>query len=237
MLSLLEQAQVKVSTVHATQGRITDANFLRWGRQTIEIAERLDARAITVHPNGVERRMKRNFQKVARGYLRQLQRHTDVIISVETFGGRDRVFTPEEIIEAKLPMTLDVAHISDGDRIARIIEGYWRHIAVVHLSARASTYWRNIPDIMLSDEGRREHHLPIDPFCLGLVRKLIDLAWSGDIALEYLPWYHYRLRPDVELVRQALDREVAIHELVPPCDAHRGKRDMWGHDAPAPNTT
>ena len=85
MLSLLEQAQVKVSTVHATQGRITDANFLRWGRQTIEIAERLDARAITVHPNGVERRMKRNFQKVARGYLRQLQRHTDVIISVETF--------------------------------------------------------------------------------------------------------------------------------------------------------
>ena len=72
--------------------------------------------------------------------LRQLQRETSVLISIETFTGHDRIFTPDEIIEAKLPMTLDTSHIHDDDKIISIIEKYWQRIPVVHLSERC---WGN----------------------------------------------------------------------------------------------
>ena len=36
---------------------------------------------------------------------------------METFGGRDRVFTPDEIMGYELPMTLDTAHLHDDERM------------------------------------------------------------------------------------------------------------------------
>jgi len=231
MLTPLGSAGLVVPTIHATQARISEDDFLTWGRQTIQIAEHLGAETITVHPNRA-RKDRANHQFMAARNLRIIGRETNVTIAIETFGGRDRVFRPEEILEAGLPMTLDVAHIADNARILKIIDRHWRQIPVVHLSARGSNYWGRQKDVPLSDEGRSEHHLPIDPFCIDVVRMLVKLGWSGAIALEYLPWHHYRLRGDVALVTQALEREIAPEELPLPCDIYRGMNEMSGHNAP-----
>ena len=224
MILALQESRVEISTIHATQARITERDFLRWGRQTIEIAERFGAKAITVHPNRTKTG-KSGSQELARRYLRQLQRETTVVISVETFPGKSRVFTPQEIMQANLPMTLDIAHISDDDQIMAIIRDYWQNIPVVHLSARG----REVPYI-------GKHHLPIDTFCIRVVRELAAIGWSGSIALEYLPWHHYRLASDVKLIREALTREISPEEIPPICDAYKEKQDMWGLDAPIPES-
>ena len=171
---------------------------------------------------------------MVRRRLRQVSRDSDVTVAVETFGGKDRVFRPREIIRAGVPMTLDTAHIADNWRIQEILRTYWRGISVVHLSARAGNYWASVADAPLSDDGRKEHHLPLDPFCIDVVRTLVGLGWSGTIVLEYLPWYHYRLRDDVKLVGQALVRDVVAEELPLPCDRYRGEKTMYGHNAPSP---
>jgi len=217
MVRALEQLDLDIMSVHATQGRITDGAFLKWGRVTCELAERLGASVVTVHPNRAKSG-KGNFQELARQNLRTVQRGTSVIVSVETFGGRDRVFTPEEIIEAKLPMTLDTAHLHDDNQVMDIIRRHWKSIPVVHLSAR----------------GHGEHHLPIDGFCIRVVRTLSSLGWSGRIVLEYLSWHHYRVRSDMALVRQAISRDVRPDEIPLPCNAYKGRPEMWGFDAPRP---
>ena len=217
MVAALEEADLDVASVHATQGRISDPSFLTWGRETCELAERLGARTVTVHPNRAKK-TKLSSQALAQQHIRALQRETEVVISVETFGGRDRVFTPDEIMGHNLPMTLDTAHLHDDERILRIVRDYRRHIPVVHLSARASG----------------EHHLPVDAFCIRLVRELASLGWPGVIVLEYLPWHHYRLPSDRELVEQALVRDITPSEISSPCDAYKNAPEMWHHDAPDP---
>ena len=218
MMVALESANVNVCSVHATQANISDERFLNWGWQTIEIAERLGAKTITVHPNR-SRKSRENLQEEARIFIRRLQRETNVPLSVETFSGKDRIFRPDEIISARLPMTLDTAHIHDNDRIMEIIDSYWRNIPVVHLSAR----------------DQHSQHLPIDIFCIQVIEKLVKLEWSGDIALEYLPWHHYRLRPDMEVVQQALIRDIKPEEIVPVCNAYEARPEMWNHNTPEPD--
>lgn len=83
-------------------------------------------------------------------------------------------------------MTLDVSHIRDNSFIRQIIESYWHNIRVVHLSAK----------------GEREHHLPIDSFCVEVVKLLKDKGWQGNIILEYLPQHNYCLREDIKALRE-----------------------------------
>ena len=137
------------------------------------------------------------MQELARLYLRRLRHETEIPISVETFTGTDRVFVPEEIMEARLPMTLDTAHIHDNARIMRMIDSYWQNIPVLHLSAR----------------GRENHHLPVNQFCIQVVRRLVELGWSGSIALEYLHEYHHLLRSDIGLVQTALVQDIQVDEF------------------------
>ena len=233
MLELLTLARVAVPTIHATQAPISSSDFPTWGAQTIQIAERLGAEAITVHPNR-HKKDRSDHQFEALRHLKKLQHETNVFLAVETFGGKDRVLRPEEMIEQDVPMTLDVAHIGENKRILDIIDRHWRRIPVVHLSARARNYWGKQPNAPLSQDGRTEHHLPLDPFCIEVVRKLVGLGWSGAIVLEYLPHYHYRLRPDLKIVEEALRRDVAPEELPLPCDVYRGEAKMFGHNTPPP---
>lgn len=200
--------------------KINDNDFLEWGQQTIKIAEALGAKTITVHPNRISKKNKAILQEIASINLRQLQHKTPVSIAIETFTGHERIFTPDEIIQAKLPMTLDTSHIHDDDMIMRIIQEYWQHIPVVHLSARNS----------------ENQHLPIDTFCIKIVRELVAIGWAGTIVLEYLPWHHYRLSQDIKIVEQALIRNVKADEIPPACDAHKDCEDMWSHNTLPPVT-
>ena len=215
MVKALDALGLDIASIHATQGKISDNAFLSWGRKTCELAEYLGAKVITVHPNRAKSG-RDSLQKLVRRHLRTLQGKTSALITVETFEGADRVLTPDEIMATGLPMTLDTAHIHYDTKVLEIIRCYWKNIPVVHLSAKSPS----------------EHHLPIDAFCIKVVRTLRDLGWSGSIVLEYLPWHRYRLRSDLRLLRRALNGKVKASEIRPPCDAYRGEPKMWHHNAP-----
>lgn len=103
---------------------------------------------------------------------------------IETFEGKRRVFTPDEIISFNLPMTLDTSHIKDDAKLWSLIHDYRNNILTVHLSAR---------------NGSKQHQ-PIDEFCIKIVKKLIEYHWNGNVILEYLFEFHDQLLEDLELL-------------------------------------
>jgi len=207
---VLQEVGVDVLSVHAPQGNLLVRAYDRWAEPAMRLADALGARAVTFHPNR-NRTDRLAAQATAREHLAAIQRDVGALAAVETFGGRQRVFHPEEIVDLGLPMVLDTAHLDDNDRILGLIRRYHRNIPTVHLSAR----------------GEAEHHLPIDGFCLEVVGLLRDLDWAGGVILEYLPWHHYRVRSDLALLRAFLDGETDVR-VPPPDDCYRDDEDHWG---------
>jgi sugar phosphate isomerase/epimerase len=215
VLVFLRERALTILSVHATQGKITEEEFLRWGRLTLEFAKSLGVEDVTVHPNIVGRE-RPWCQRRALSYMRQLKGQS--IFSIETFSGRKRVFTPSELVDQGLPMTLDTAHIHRQQDVMDIVEQNHPNIRVVHLSAI----------------GAEEHHLPIDEFCIRVVDRLMELNWSGNIILEYLPWHHYRIRDDV----RALSDHVAHGKplkLLPVNDQFRDQPERYGYNPDGTN--
>lgn len=175
----------EVLSVHAVQAPITDERFKEWGMEIAEFAKALGATNITLHPNNI------NKNKVVQDEaLKNLEYFSglykdEVIFCIETFEGRRRVFTPEEITLFNLPMTLDTSHIRDDAKIRSLIKDYRERILNIHLSSR---------------EGANQH-LPIDVFCKDVVRYLIDSKWNGNVILEYLFEYHDKMLNDLELLK------------------------------------
>jgi hypothetical protein len=176
------------------------------------LADEVGARCVTFHPNQVKGN-RAGAQEAAVEHLEDLQKGREAQVAVETFGGKRRVLRPEEIAELGLPMVLDVAHVRSKARIHSLIEGYHSRIVSVHLSGR-------------SDE---EHHLPVDESCLEIMRMLKEQEWDGCVILEYLPWHHYRVRDDIDLVKRFLEGE----EVDPPQpdDKYRNDSSKWGYEA------
>jgi|Deesub1362A_J573_1020465.scaffolds.fasta_scaffold00194_29 sugar phosphate isomerase/epimerase len=187
VLEFFLKEKLEILSIHATQGRISEEAFLTWGKKTLEFANALGVRDVTVHPNQVKSN-RATLQEKALMFLRRLQEGSDAKFCIETFRGRKRLFQPLEIVERGLPMTLDVSHIRDNSLILRIIESYWHNIRVVHLSAK----------------GEKEHHLPIDSFCAEVVKLLQSKGWQGNIILEYLPRYTTHLRKDIRGLEKIL---------------------------------
>ncbi|MDW7762041.1 MAG: hypothetical protein SCM96_15550 [Acidobacteriota bacterium] len=213
VISFLMASTIRILSIHATQGNISDEAFLFWGRQTVELARELGVQDITIHPGNCRSRREASQQQALRN-IRRIERETGAegIFSVETFGGKNRVLKPEEIISFGLPMTLDTAHLHDRNEIMEIVDGYRHNIKTVHLST----------------VGEGEHHLPVDAFCLSVVDRLRDLNWEGNVILEYLPWFHFRVRADVRALSAWVERGIPV-ELIPPDDRFRGDPARWGY--------
>ena len=175
----------EVLSIHSVQAPITDEKFEIWGKEIAEFAKALGATTITLHPNNI------NKDKVTQDEaLKNLEYFTglykdEVVFCIETFEGKRRVFTPDEIVASNLPMTLDISHIRNDEKVWSLIKGYEERILNVHLSAR---------------EGTRQH-LPIDGFCKDVMRYLIDSNWNGNVILEYLFEFHDQMSKDLELLK------------------------------------
>jgi sugar phosphate isomerase/epimerase len=180
----IESYGTKVLSIHAVQAPITDERFITWGKEVADFAKDLGAKTITLHPNNISK--DEAAQKAA---LRNLEYFTglyggDVVFCIETFEGKRRVFTPDETVELKLPMTLDTSHIKDNEKIWCLLKNYKNNILNVHLSAR---------------DGSKQH-LPIDDFCKEIVAYLIENKWKGNVILEYLFEYHAQMLKDLEKI-------------------------------------
>jgi len=176
---------VEVLSIHAVQAPITDERFMVWGKEIADFASMINVKTITLHPNNV------NKDKVVQEkalknleYLADLCKN-EIIFCIETFTGKRRVFTPDEIVEFNLPMTLDTTHIKDDKRIWHLLRNYRNNIMNVHLSAK--------------EEGKQ--HLPIDSFCKEVVSFLIQNKWGGNVILEYLFEFHDQMLNDLKLLK------------------------------------
>lgn len=171
----------RVLGVHAVQAAITDERFRVWGGEMVRFAKILGATTITVHPNNV------NKNELVQGKaLRNLEYLTgvynnEIVFCIETFEGRRRVLTPDEIVSLDLPMTLDISHIHDNEKVWSLLKRYKKHILNVHLSAR---------------DGAKQH-LPIDGFCRDVVRYLRDSDWAGNVILEYMFEFYDQILDDL----------------------------------------
>ena len=178
----------EVLSVHAVQAPISDEGFRVWGKEIAEFAIGLGAATITVHPNNANK--SNVVQKKALNNLEYLAGlfKDEIVFCIETFEGKRRIFTPDETVSLNLPMTLDISHIHEDEKVWSLLKGYKDHILNIHLSAR---------------EGARQH-MPIDGFCKDIVRYLIDSKWNGNVILEYLFEFHSQMPKDIELLKAML---------------------------------
>lgn len=212
IISFFGKRKLDILSIHATQGRISEPSFLKWGSDTIRIAEALNCRDITVHPN-IDKKNKPEAQNAALTFLKDIQKGHQVQFSVETFGNNKRVFTPDEIMEFNLPMTLDVSHVREDKRVLEIIEKYSHNIPVVHLSSRSQDF----------------QHYPVDDFCIEVLRILKDKKWQGNVILEYMPWHHYRIRDDIKALNACLLNN-SRPDLLPVDDRYKDRPEHYGYN-------
>ena len=184
----IKSYQTRVLSIHAVQAPITDEKFRVWGKEIADFAKLLGVKTVTLHPSNVNK-----DKAVQEKALENLKYFVDlykgeIVFCVETFEGKRRVFTPDEIIKFNLPMTLDIAHIRDEKTIWSLLEGYRQNIKNVHLSAK---------------DGEKQH-LPIDAFCRKVVDYLVEDKWDGNVILEYLFEFHERMLNDLRSLENAV---------------------------------
>ena len=51
VIEFFKDGPIEILSIHATQGKIFDKRFLRWGNLTLKIAKGLDIQDVTIHPN------------------------------------------------------------------------------------------------------------------------------------------------------------------------------------------
>lgn len=151
---------------------------------------------VVFHPENVSKINKPNLQVLAFRNIKALQRETPVTIAIETFGGKKRVITPEEIIEKGLPMVLDTSHLFP-QRTFNMIKTYAHGIEAVHLSEERFD----------AHESCSMPHMPVEEFGIEVLKALKGQNWDGVVTLEYLPWYHDRLIPDVMTLTEKFGRK------------------------------
>jgi sugar phosphate isomerase/epimerase len=175
----------QVLSIHAVQAPITDERFKEWGKEMVNFAKALKVKTITLHPNNVNQ--KGEAQKEARKNFKYFSSlfNDEIIFCIETFEGKRRVFTPDEMVAINMSMTLDTSHIRDNERIWILLKNYKENILNVHLSAR---------------EGNKKH-LPIENFCKEVAGYLVESNWKGNVILEYLFEFHDQLLSDLELLK------------------------------------
>lgn len=186
LLGLIESGDLEVMSVHAPAARISNETFKDWAGDLFGLARAIGAQSVTFHPDHCKPNKKSRVQAAFVDMLRSVD--GEDLYSMETFTGGHRLFTPQDIMDHGLPMTLDTSHIHDRSRLVEIVDTYHQNIRTVHLSS-------------VTDKGQ---HQPIDQFCVDLMVRLADKGWSGDIVLEYLFEYHGGLRSDAWHLCQTL---------------------------------
>jgi sugar phosphate isomerase/epimerase len=186
--------EVPVYSVHAPDGHLADANFIDWAGKVVQFAEAVGSGIMVLHPEETVPDSGDLDHLSVIENIRHLQERTRVVIAMETFWDKKRILTPDQIMNASMPMVLDTSHLPKSE-ILWVIETYHTHIVNLHLSA--VTRDRGLKGIV-------KQYQPVerDNFCLDLLDRLQELEWSGVVTLEYMPWLHAKVLED----RLLLDR-------------------------------
>ena len=189
----IREFDIPVRSVHAPHGELGHSSFRNWAGKIIQFAEALGTEILVFHPEERPEAARHDEQSSALLNMKYLQDRTGVMIAVETLWDKDRVLTPDEIMEHRLPMVLDTSYIPKTE-ITWIIESYRTHLVNVHLSAVTPGGGRTA--------GRQFRPIDNDPFCMDLLDRLHELAWDGVVTLEYVPWLSGKAVEDRKLLEQ-----------------------------------
>jgi len=148
---------------------------LKWAVHTQQFASATDARYVVYHPDRVAKTRRLDEQIIARQHLKELERTVPgVQICIESFGGPDRLFKPEEIIGSPWPLVLDLSHLDPG-RSYELIKEHHHRILVVHVS-----------EVAKDSDGSMKPHMPAGQVCSRALKMLKQCRWRGFLTLEYL---------------------------------------------------
>jgi len=154
-----------------------------------QLATAANASVVTFHPENLPSAIQKDKQKaktlknnIAKMF-KEKSIATGIIFSIETFGGKRRLFSYKEIVSQGLFMTLDTTHVADTTKCETLIESYGNMIPVIHLSE-----W---------DTETEERHLPIGEWSTSFIKRLKANSWDGCIVLEYMPDYHNLYAEDI----------------------------------------
>ena len=184
---------IPVRSVHAPHGDLGDSLFRNWAGRIIQFAEALGSEMLVFHPEERPEGSRKDEQSAALENIKYLQERTGVMVAVETLWDKERVLTPDEIMEHRLPMVLDTSYIPKSE-ITWIIESYRTHLVNLHLSAVTPGGERTA--------GRQFRPIDNDPFCMDLLDRLHELGWDGVVTLEYVPWLSGKAIEDRKLLEQ-----------------------------------
>jgi sugar phosphate isomerase/epimerase len=189
----IREFDIPVRSVHAPHGELGHGSFRNWAGKIIQFAEDLGADMLVFHPEERPEGTRKDEQSSALLNIKYLQDRTGVMIAVETLWDKERVLTPDEIMEHRLPMVLDTSYIPKTE-VTWIIESYRTHLVNIHLSAVTPGGGRTT--------GRQFRPIDNDPFCMDLLDRLHELGWDGVVTLEYLPWLSAKAIEDRKLLEQ-----------------------------------
>jgi sugar phosphate isomerase/epimerase len=189
----IREFDIPVRSVHAPHGELGHGSFLNWAGRIIQFTEALGSEMLVFHPEERPEGTRQDEQSAALQNMKYLQDRTDVMIAVETLWDKDRVLTPDEIMEHRLPMVLDTSYIPKTE-VTWIIESYRTHIVNIHLSAVTPGGGRTT--------GRQFRPIDNDSFCLDLLDRLHELGWDGIVTLEYVPWLSGKALEDRKLLER-----------------------------------
>lgn len=176
----LRRFNIAVRSVHAPHGSIAGGDFRNWAPIVLGFAEGVGAEIAVFHPETSQQENRQDEQNAAIENIKREQVKTTVRISLETLREKDRILTPDDIMQNQLFMVLDTSLIPKTE-ITWIVESYHSCVSNIHLSA-----------VSAGDEqqacARQFRPVDSDPFCLDILDRLQELGWNGLITLEYLPW-------------------------------------------------
>ncbi len=200
----VDKFNIPVRSVHAPHGDLADRTFMDWAGEVIGLADDLGAETAVFHPEARPGESRCSGQSLAVGNIKFLQDRTKVTVAVETFWEDDRVLTPDEIMDNRLPMVLDTSRIPKP-AITWIMESYHTHVKNVHLSAVATG--SEHPAAI-----RQFRPIDNDPFCMDILDRFHELGWNGVVTLEYLPWLSSKSVEDRHLLERIYRRQEAANE-------------------------
>jgi len=193
IVKTLEKQNVHVRAVHLPLDTMkTDYDFIF--NMMDEIYAITGCAKYVVHPNRGIIEFLKAFNKKGRPFN----------LCIETFGWKsNKTFrTPLEIIFAiekysrhNMDMTIDTSHIEDLWFDHKIMKYLLYYTSVIHLSNRAKGIGLHLP----FNDSRGQLNL------VSFVRDLqYKYKWSGDIVLEYMPDYHYKLYKNLKYLERLL---------------------------------
>jgi hypothetical protein len=185
---------VPVYSVHAPEGHLADSNFIDWAGKVVQFAEAVGSGIMVLHPEEAAPDMRDRDHLSVIDNIRHLQDRTRVVIAMETYWDKKRILTPDQIMNASMPMVLNTSLLPKSE-ITWVIETYHTHIVNLQLSAV-------IRDRGLKGIAKQYQPVERDNFCLDLLDRLQELEWNGVVTLEYMPWLSAKSMEDRHLLER-----------------------------------